>query len=203
MSIKHRAVITGIIVLFISVVAYTYLYGPWQRSFNAQSPQVLKAESTEQIARILDSAGVKGRIAICFTRYLNALESKESKGFTVTESSMEKGIFRRVYHIAPDRAWPEISDSLSKRNGIRPISEGFIGIFDYGRVYIMPLSRFSQSTEKALIIVEPKVWTEDELKQIVSKLKSGSISSDLVIIIRGSEKEADLFRHALEFEHSR
>jgi hypothetical protein len=197
MSIKHRALLIGIIVLFISVVAYTYLYGPRQRSFNAQGPQVLTAESTEQIARILDSAAVKGRIAICFTRYLNALEAKESKGLTVTESSMEKGIFRRVYHITPDSAWPEISATLSNRNGIRLIPEGFIGIFDYGRVYIMPLSRFSPVREKALIIVEPKVWTNDELKQIAAGLKSGNISSDLVVIIRGAEKDAELFRQAL------
>jgi hypothetical protein len=196
MPIKHIALLAGIVVFFFAVIAFTFLYGPGQRSFSAR-PQVLSVESTEQIAQTWETAGVKGRIAICFTRYLNALEKKESNELKVTERSMEKGVIRRVFHIAPDSAWPEISGALSKRNGIRLTSEGFIGIFDAGRVYIMPLSRFSQVTEKALIIIEPNVWTKAELMQIAEKLKSGRISTDLLVIIRGSEQDAALFRQAL------
>ncbi len=202
MPTKQSALLAAIVLFFSAVLAGTFLYGPSQRSFNAQ-PQVLLVESTEQIARAFESAGVKGRMAICFTRYLNAVEGKEAKSLKVTEESMKKGVIRRVFHVTPDSAWPEVSAALAKRNGIRPTSEGFIGIFDNGRVYIMPLSRFSQVTEKALIIVEPKVWSEDELKQIASKLKSGSISSDLVVIIRGSEKDAELFRQEMRLEQSR
>jgi hypothetical protein len=196
MSIKQSALLAGIVLFFSGVLAGTFLYGPSRRSFTTP-PQVLSVESTEQIARTFASTGVKGRIAICFTRYLNAVDGKESKSLKVTEDSMEKGIIRRVFHVTPDSAWPEISAALAKRNGIRPIPEGLIGIFDNGRVYIMPLSRFSQTTEKALIIVDPNIWTQDELTQIANKLKSGSISSDLVVIIRGSEKDASLFRQAL------
>ena len=196
MPIKQRALLAGITVFFLAVIALTFLYGPSQRSFNA-SPQVLLVETNEHIAKVFKTTGVKGRIAICFTRYLNALEGKDSKDLKVTENSMEKGIIRRVFHITPDSVWPEISNALSKRNGIRPIPEGYIGIFDNGRVYIMPLSRFSHIKEKALIIIEPKIWTQDELQQIANKLQTGKISSDLVVIIRGSEKEAKQFSQAI------
>lgn len=110
---------------------------------------------------------------------------------------MNHGVVRKVFHVAPDSAWPEINGALSKRNDMRPTPEGFIGIFDDGRVYIMPLSRFSPVAEKALIIVEPKIWSNNELMQIVEKLKSGRISSDLVVVIRGSEKDAELFRQVM------
>jgi hypothetical protein len=160
-------------------------------------PQVLTVETSDQIAQAWEKTGVKGRVAICFTRYLNAVSVKESTDLKVTERSMETGILRKVYHIAPDSAWPEIRSALSKMNGVRTTQDGYIGIFENGRVYINPLSSFSQLSEKALIIIEPKVWTAAELLKISGKLKSGSISSDLVVIIRGSEQDAALFREAL------
>lgn len=196
MQTRHIVLLAGITVFFILIMVLSFLYGQTRRTF-VSPPKVIVLESTEQIAQTWDSSGVKGRITICFTRYLNALEEKESKNVKVTELSMQKGIIRRVFHITPENAWTEIRGALSKRNDMRPTSEGFIGLFDYGRVYIMPLSRSPRIEEKALIIVEPKVWTHEELLQIVEKLKTGRISSDLVIIIRGSEKDAELFRQAL------
>lgn len=196
MQAKQSALLAGIILFFFSVVAFSYLYGPMRRSF-ATPPQIIAAETSGQIALILGAGAVKGRIALCFTRYLNALETKESKDIKATELAMHHGIFRKVFHIPPDSAWPEIRGTLANRDDMRPTPEGFVGIFDDGRVYIQPLTHFSHLTEKAVIIIEPKVWTEAELKQIADKLKSGGISSDLVVIIRGSESDAELFRYAM------
>lgn len=194
---KHLAFTAVIIIFFISTIALTFLYGPWRRTYNVPS-QVLSAESSDQIARIWEKAGVKGRAAICFTRYLNAVEMKGSKDINVTENAMEKGILRKVYHIAPDSAWPEIQSALSKMNGVRTTQDGYIGIFENGRVYINPLSRFNQLSEKALIIIEPKIWSPAELLKISEKLKSGGISSDLVVIIRGTEQDVALFSNSLK-----
>jgi hypothetical protein len=141
--------------------------------------------------------GIKGRTAICFTRYLNAQEDKDSKSLKVIEQSMNHGIVRKVFHILPDGAWPEIQAVLSKWVNMKAVPEGFIGVFDDGRVYIRPLSRFSGVAEKALIIVEPKIWTVDELNLIAARLKSGSMSSDLLLVIRGTEKDSELFRNAM------
>jgi hypothetical protein len=196
MPAKHITLFSGITAFCIAVVVFSYVYGPTQRSF-ASPPRVLSVESTEQIVRAWEASAVKGRIAICFTRYLNALETKESKEVKATELSMHHGIIRRVFHITPDSAWPQIQATLSKRDDMRPTPEGFIGVFDDGRVYIMPFSRFSPIKEKALIIVEPSVWSRDELLQIANQLKSARISSDLAVIIRGSESDAELFRQAM------
>lgn len=196
---KNTVLLAGIILFFFSVLAFSYLYGPTRRSLASPS-KILTVETTEQILQAWETSRVKGRIAICFTRYLNALETKESKSLKVIEGSMHKGILRRVYHITPDSAWPEIQGVLAKRDDMRPTSEGFIGIFDDGRAYIMPLSKFSRMTEKVLLIIEPKVWTGAELSQIAEKLKSDRISSDLVVIIRGSEQDAELFRHAMNHQ---
>lgn len=194
--LKQIVLIFAITCFFISAVLFSYLYGPDVRSFTS-SPKILAVESTEEIFQAWETSHVKGRVAICFTRYLNSLESLESKGLKTTELSMQKGILRKVFHIPPDNSWPEISEELSKRNYMRPTVEGFIGIFNYGRAYIMPLSKFTQVTEKALVIVEPKVWTSGELTQIAEKLQSGKISSDLLVVIRGSEKDAELLRQVM------
>jgi len=193
---KQTVLLAGITLFFISVIAFSFFYGPMRRSF-ASPPKVVLVDSTAHIAKEWQADAVRGRIAICFTRYLNAVETKESTDLKATEQSMKLGIIRKVFHITPDAAWPEISGALSKRDYLRSTPEGFIGIFDDGRVYIQPLSRFSTIAEKALIIVEPKVWTEEELVHIANKLQSGTISSDLVVIIRGSEKDAELFRRAI------
>lgn len=201
MPVGRIAVLAGIAAFFFSVLAVSYRYGPSQRSF-ASPPKVVTVASSEQIVRTWESSGVKGRIAVCFTRYLNAHETKESTELKATELSLDHGILRKVMHVTPDSAWPEIHGALSKRNDMRPTTEGFIGIFDAGRVYIQPFSRFSELAEKALIIIEPKVWSGTELQQIAEKLKSGRISSDLLVIIRGTDKDADLFRHAISLNSS-
>lgn len=193
---KNTALLAGIILFFFAVLVFSYQYGPTQRTLASPS-KILTVETTEQILQAWEANRVKGRVAVCFTRYLNALETKESKNYKVIEGSMHKGILRRVYHVTPDSAWPEIQGVLSKRDDMRPTPEGFIGIFDDGRSYIMPLSKFSHMTEKVLLIIEPKVWTGTELTQIAEKLKSDRISSDLVVIIRGSEQDAELFRREM------
>ena len=194
---KQNLLLAFVIIFFFAVIAFTLFYGPSQRRFVA-SPTVLSVDTSAEIADAWEANGVKGRIAICFTRYLNAVESKESTDVKVVERAMEYSIVRRVYHITPDVAWPEIQRELSKWFSMRPTSEGFIGILDDGRVYIMPLSKFSNLSEKALVIVEPKAWSREELMQIASKLQSGQISSDVTVIIRGTETDAELFRSVMK-----
>jgi hypothetical protein len=199
MPAKHFVLLAGIIIFFVSSVLFSYTYGPRQRSF-ASPAKVLSLESTAQINTAWESSGVKGRIAICFTRYLNALESKESRDVKATEISMNHGIVRKVFHVPPDSAWPEIKGALSKRSDMRTTSAGFIGVFQDGRIYIQPLSHFSPVTEQALVIVEPRVWTSDELERIAGLLASGGISSDILVVIRGSQHDAELFRNAMKRE---
>jgi hypothetical protein len=154
--------------------------------------------SSTQLEQLWQNSGVKGRTLVTFTRYLNATESKDTKEIEATERAMEKGIIRRVFHIVPDHVWNEVSKNLSGRVGMRPTPEGFIGIFEYGRVYILPLSRFSPPTEKSLLVVEPKIWSKAELDKIIANLQSGELAADLVAVIRGTDQDATNFRRALQ-----
>lgn len=193
---RNTLLLIGIAILFVLVVIISHSYGPSRRVY-LSAPQVHSAETTAEIARAWDESGARGRIAICFTRYLNALPEKESQDLKVTETAMEKGIIRRVYHVPPKRAWPEIEAALSKRIDMRPTREGFIGIFDYGRVYIQPLELLAPLQEKALVIIEPGVWTPAEIARISGMLQSGRIISDFILIIRGAENDVALFRAAI------
>jgi len=193
MFARNIAILVGITVFSFAVVIFLYFYGPSRRVY-ATSPKVISLQTVDQILQTWQSGGFKGRMAICFTRYLNAHESKDSKEANVTELALHQSILRRITHIPPDNAWQEIDKVLSSRNIMRATPEGYIGVFDDGRVYVMPLSKFSHVEEKSLIIVEPRIWSHEELQQIAEKLKSGKISSDLVIIIRGTEEDAALFR---------
>lgn len=196
MNMKRIALLAGITVFFLSVIVFSFTYGPARRSY-VSPPRVISVESTAQILHNLEESGVRGRTAICFTRYLNALEGKESKDAKAIELAMNHGIIRRVFHVPPDNSWPEINEALAKRNDMRTTPEGFIGIFDDGRVYIQPLSRFLHLEDTALVVLEPKIWSGDELAQIAGRLHSGNIASDLIVIIRGSEADAETFRRAL------
>lgn len=193
---RNTWLLVGITLLFVLVVTISNNYGPSRRIYLA-SPRVQSADTTAEIARAWDASGARGRIVICFTRYLNALQGKESQDFKVTETAMEKGIIRRVYHVPPAGAWPEIQASLSKRSDMRPTQEGFIGIFDYGRVYIQPIDQLAPLQEKALIVIEPGVWTPAEIARISGMLQSGKIMSDFILIIRGTEDDVARFRAAI------
>jgi hypothetical protein len=196
MSAKNRALHAGITLFSFTIVIFLYFYGPSRRVY-ATSPQVISLQTVDQILQTWQSGGFKGRMAICFTRYLNAHETKDSKEAIVSELALHQSILRRITHVPPDNAWQEIDKILASRNIMRATPEGYIGVFDDGRVYVMPLSKFSHVEEKSLIIVEPKIWSRHELLQIAEKLKLGKISSDLVIIIRGTEEDAALFRQAV------
>jgi hypothetical protein len=197
MSAKNRALLAGITLFSFAVLIFLYFYGPSRRVY-ATSPQVISLQTVDQILQTWQSGGFKGRMAICFTRYLNAHGAKDSKEANVAELALHQSILRRITHVPPDNAWQEINKVLSSRNIMRTTPEGYIGVFDDGRVYVMPLSKFSHVEEKSLIIIEPKIWSRDELQQIAEKLKSNKISSDLVIIIRGTEEDAALFRQSMK-----
>lgn len=194
MSSRQVALCISIVLFFLGVIIFTqYYYGP-SRRVSVSPPRVDLVVSSKQLGQVWQNSGVKGRTLVTYTRYLNAKETKESTDIDVTERAMGKGVIRRVFHVVPDHAWNEVSKNLSGRKGMRPTQEGYIGVFEYGRVYIMPLSRFSPPSEKSLLVVEPKIWTVAEQAKIIANLTSGQLTADLVAIIRGTDQDAVNFR---------
>lgn len=192
---KQLVLFVGIVIFFSATIVFTIVYGPMQRSY-LPLPTVVSFQSAAEIYRALEGSGVRGRIAICFTRYLNAHDTIDSQDTRYIELSMNHGIVRKVFHVAPDAAWQEMQGELANRKFVRRTPEGFIWISD-ARVYIMPLSKFFGEEEKAIIIIEPRVWKQEELGRIADTLRSGRITSDLLVIIRGSAKDTEMFQRAM------
>ncbi|MEI6297806.1 MAG: hypothetical protein WCO84_09310, partial [bacterium] len=71
MFARNIAILVGITVFSFAVVIFLYFYGPSRRVY-ATSPKVISLQTVDQILQTWQSGGFKGRMAICFTRYLNA-----------------------------------------------------------------------------------------------------------------------------------
>ena len=183
------------VIIFSSVLIFIHYYAQSRRKFVSPS-RVESVVSTKQLEETWINANVRGRTLISFSRYLNALESIDSNDIKATEQALGKGILRRVFHVIPDNVWLEVSKNLAGRKGVRVTKEGYIGIFDGGRVYVQPLSRFRPPEEKSLLVIEPKVWTSPEQASIVAYLTSGRISTDLATVVRGTEQDVKILRKA-------
>ena len=187
---------SAIVLFFLGVIVFTqFYYGP-SRRVHVSPPRVVSVDSGMQLEQVWQTSGVRGRTLVTFTRYLNAKETKDSKDADVTERGMQQGIIRRVFHVVPDSSWRDVSTTLAERKGMRPTSDGYIGIFEHGRVYIIPFSRFIPPSETSLLVIEPRVWTEPEQAKMITELKSGHLAADLMVIIRGTDQDAGNFRAA-------
>lgn len=192
MSASPRWHTIAIILFFLIISAVSLRFGPARRTY-ISPPRVQPVATTAQLASLWHESGVRGRTLICFTRYLNAVETGENTGDKTIENAMERGIARRVFHVVPDSVWPAVSSNLEKMNGIRKDREGFIGIFDNGRVYIRPLSRFvPPADEKVLAVIEPRIWSDQERAMITALFSAHKLTADLTAIIRGTEQDTAL-----------
>ena len=190
---KNRfALNAGILLFSLAVLGLTFLYGPWRRSF-VPTPRVVLASSAGDIERLWEKNRVRGRIALYFTRYLNAERGPDSSEVKFTELAMNHGLVRTVYHVVPDSAWPQVRENLAKWPVVRSTRAGLVAIFEDGRVHVLPLSQFAPIQEQTLVVVEPGVWTGDELKQIARLADGGGFTPDLLVVIRGSDEDVKSF----------
>lgn len=195
----QNRMMTAAFVLFFAccILFLTLFYGPLRRT-SALPPRVQPVLSAAEVLQLWESAGVKGRIAVLFTRHLNAERSlADEAGEKYANQAMQRGITRTLYHVVPDSAWPVVSQTLSSRRFVRATASGFILILPEGRVHVLPRSRFKPVTEQSLIVIEPDVWTSDELEQISRLVESGKQSSDLIALIRGSQQLLEKFTSLL------
>lgn len=156
----------------------------------APQQKVVLAGTTEEIARIWSSAGVKGRLAVLFSRRLNIVEpTPDSKQFQYIESLMHEGVIRNVYHVVPDSAWGDVRNNLSKRHDARPGASGYSVLFAEGRVNVMPLSQFHlKIREQVLIVIEAGLWSSDE-KVKIRKLIDTQLTPDILTLYRAEPED--------------
>lgn len=194
---NRKAVIAGILPLVCCALFLMFFYGPLRRTY-AVPAGVEPAFSAADISQQWEAAGVKGRVAVLFTRHLNSEESlKDTEGFKFAELAMSHGIVRTIFHVVPDNAWPVVTKNLSVRDNARTTSSGFALIVPEGRINVLPLSRFKPFGEKSLIVVEPGVWNREELAHITRLIESRDLCTDLLVVVRGAPADIETFSAVL------
>ncbi|MBF0327647.1 MAG: hypothetical protein HQL10_00645 [Nitrospirae bacterium] len=195
--LQRGITIASIVVFTTSVVFLSFIYGPSKRTFVSPG-KVELLTSPIDIYEFWHSTKVRGRVAVLFTRHLDSeIGLSEEPGEKYTELAMRHGIVRKIYHVVPDSVWPVVSDNLYRRKFARITSYGFVMALANGRIHVLPLSRFNPEDEKSLIVVEPSVWSSDELAKIVKLIKSGNLRTDIITIVRGFLSDAETFRSVL------
>lgn len=190
---RYRPITISSILLFLCGIVYlTCFYGPQKRSYVSAS-RIESVAMTADIGNLWKTAGVHGRVAVLFTRHLNAevspLDTVNSK---FADLAMQHGIVRTIYHVLPDDVWQAVSGNLAQRLNVRAASSGFVMIKPEGRVYIQPLSQYKPTDEKKLVVVEPGVWSGTDRARIAELINSGSVRTDLITVIRGDMPELDI-----------
>ncbi len=196
---RLNAVTWCILTFTLGVLLLTLFYGPYRRVFVSPGA-VHQVDSVSDINNLWQSNGVRGRVLVIFARHINP----EHHGtyfaeYAFTTLSLRQGAVRTVYHIVPDRYWPEISfEKSTLRPDIRTTTSGFVHAFEAGRVYFLPLSRFESIDERALVILDAQSWGGDELADIYHLIERKKLRTDLMAINRCSPMDAELFRSVMK-----
>lgn len=184
----YRSVSSPAIVLFfLGVAVWSFMYGPANRTFVVPD-KTITVQSLNDVDGLWKASGVHGRIAVIFATHLDLLglgSSYPIGGYL--DNALYHGVVRTAIYIVPDRFWPEIERiNTMWRAMIAPFKAtdtGFILIHEGGRIQIMPFSKYVPGDEKALVVIEPAIWSEQEQSRINGFIKSGQMVSDLTVII--------------------
>lgn len=177
-------ILTCSLTFTIAVLIGMYYYGPSRRIFVVPN-RVHQVAAPPEILEEWEAAGIKGRIAVVFTRRLNASEpNTDWAEKQYLQQAMHRGIVRKVFHVVPDASWGEISRNLA---GHRITSAGILLLYDEGRVLVTPLSKFRQYYrtigEKVLAVLEPTIWTAPEWTEINALVNSSPLSTDMLTLL--------------------
>jgi len=202
---RRNVTIPAIVLLFVGTIMWTFTYGPVRRGF-VNPDKTITLHSAGEIETLWESTGVRGRTAVIFARHLNLLSLGSSyPDGSYLDNAMRHGIVRKAYYVVPDRAWPEVS-SVQKLPGalMAPpgsTRSGFFVLHEGGRIYAMPLTRFSAIREKALVVIEPAAWSPEERSRIYHLLRINFLATDLMVVVdRGELPEENMPRNK-DFHH--
>lgn len=181
---------------------YCIFYGPSQRVYTPSETIVSPALSAD-ILQIWKESGAKGRLAILFTRRLNA-EEPNAAGLAgnYLQTALQQGIVRSAIHVLPDSAWSEVDRNLSNNPTVRRTPSGFVLLFDEGRVLVTALSRFKPVAEQALVVIEPSIWSADELRFLGKMVAERDVLTDILAVIKGTADDFELFDRSLTLQRS-
>jgi hypothetical protein len=188
----------AILALAVAAVSVATLSGPARRRY-VTPPRVVSVPSASGLYELWEGLGVRGRVAVVLARDLVPAEAVvETEGVAAIGRAMHRGIVREARHVLPDERWTEARFNLSQVSIYWPSEVGFLGAFEDGRVHVLPLSRLRRMNERALVVLDPTVWSDDELQRIARRMGAGAIATDLVAVVNGSARDLELLRSALQ-----
>lgn len=175
--------ISAIILFFSCVLVWVFMYGPAKRTF-VNPGKAITVKTVGEIEKIWQSTGVHGRTAVIFAHYPKQdLSGSDFPAREYLETAMRHGIVRRAYFIVPDRFWSELVSEMLGRK-FKTTDKGFVVSDDGGRILFMPLSKYvPDGDEKALVALDPAVWSSQEHLRISTLLSSGLLATDLLVTI--------------------
>ncbi len=181
--------IPAIALFSLAVFIWTFAYGPARREFISQDKTVT-VHSARDIEELWRSSGVHGRVAVVFARHLSRpFPANTFPEMDYLDAAMNHGIVREAYYIVPDRMWTQvIAESIENPSIIvqpKLTDTGYILLHEDGRIYVIPLSKYipDLGQEKALVVIEPAIWSSEEQSRIDGFVKSGQLTSDLTVIV--------------------
>jgi hypothetical protein len=145
--------------------------------------EVERVRAPEEALAAWRRHGVRGRVLVHFARHVAmSAERGPASPQTYLLRALEEGVIRRVYHVIPDDAWPEVDAVLASRDGVERGTGGSFRLQKAGApIVVISRSGLPPLPEPALVTVEADRWSPDALASIVARLRQGSPKSDLVL----------------------
>ena len=143
-------------------------------------PRAVRCAVPADALSVWRSAGVRGRTLVHFARSVAmAAEPGPPSPSSYLGRALGEGIIRRVYHVIPDDAWPEVRATLAARPGIVHEGEGFALQRAGAPIRVGPRSALPRLDEPALVTIEGERWSAQALAEISAALRT-SLRHDLV-----------------------
>lgn len=97
--------------------------------------------------------------------------------------AVREGYFRKIYHVIPESAWPEVERTLSAYRGVEASKGGFtIVIENITPVHILRLRDLPAMSEKTVLNISGSCWSTEELMLLANMIKNGRIINDLTTV---------------------
>jgi len=110
--------------------------------------------------------------------------------------AIQGGYLRKIYHVLPESAWPEVEKTLRQYQLVTASAGTFrMAIESFTPVVILRLRDLPSFPEEVLMNINSAYWSDDELKILAGMIQHDRIKSDLITVSGpASEKMIDLLR---------
>ncbi len=156
----------------------------WQTGRSARKflsePSGVRCTVPEDALAAWRRSGVHGRVLMHFARSIAmSPQPGPPSPNDYLARALDEGIIRRVYHVIPDDAWPEVRATLAARPGVARDGERFTLQKAGAPIVVGPRSALPRLDEPALVTIEGERWSPKALAEIVASL-GGPLRHDLV-----------------------